>query len=335
MKTLSIPTRPPCIMLAAIFLGLWLTGCRSALPVSSPTAAWSGKLIIFHAGSLAKPVQALTEAFRARYPDVTFQTEASGSVEAARKIRELSREADLFMSADYRVIDRLLIPEFAEWSIRFARNEIVIAYTDRSQYADEVSADNWYEIIGRDGVICGRSDPNTDPSGYRTLMVWQLAEAHYGIPGLYRTLEEHCPKAYVRPKEVELIALLQSGDVDYAFAYRSIALQHGLRFVELPAEINLGSVESADFYGKASVEVAGTEPGKTITVVGEPIVYGVTIPRNAPNPDLALEFIQFLIGPEGQAVMERMGQLPIVPPTTGDKDALPAALRPLVVEQSP
>lgn len=335
MKTPSIPTWPFCIVLAAFFLGLWLTGCRSGLPPSSPTAAWRGELVIFHAGSLAEPVQALTEAFRARYPGVTFQTEASGSNEAARKIRELGREADLLLSADYRVIDHLLIPEFAEWNIRFARNEMVLAYTDRSRYAGDVGTDNWYEIIGRDGVICGRADPNTDPCGYRTLMVWQLAEAYYRIPGLYRALEARCPKAYVRPKSVELIALLQSGDVDYAFEYRSVALQHGFRFVELPPEINLGSLEYADFYNKASVEIAGAEPGKTVTVVGEPIVYGVTIPRNAPNPNLALEFIKFLIGPEGQARMERMGQPPIVPPTTGDRDALPAALQPLVMEQSP
>ncbi len=335
MKRLSIPTWSLRIVLAAVFLGLWLTGCRSALPASSPTAARSGTLIIFHAGSLAEPVQALTEAFQAHYPGVTFQTEASGSNEAARKIRELGREADLLIPADYRVIDQLLIPEFAEWNIRFARNEIVVAYTDRSRYADEVNADNWYEIIGRDGVICGRADPNADPCGYRTLMVWQLAEAHYQIPGLYRKLETGCPEAYVRPKSVELIALLQSGDMDYAFEYRSVALQHGLRFVELPPEINLGSVEYADFYSKAAVEIAGTEPGQTITVVGEPIVYGVTIPRNAPSPDLALEFVKFLIGPEGQAIMERMGQPPIVPPTTGDRDALPPALQPLVIESSP
>ncbi len=322
-------------LLAVLLTGLWLVGCRPALPVSSPTAAWGGTLVIFHAGSLAEPVRALTEAFQARYPGVAFQTEASGSNEAARKIRELGREADLLISADYQVIDRLLIPEFAAWSIRFARNEMVLAYTDRSRYADEVGTDNWYEILGRDGVICGRADPNTDPCGYRTLMVWQLAEAHYGAPGLHRALETHCPKEYVRPKSVELIALLQSGDVDYAFKYRSVAIQHGLRFVELPPEVNLGSVEYADFYRRASVEIAGTEPGQTVTVVGEPIVYGVTIPRNAPNPDMALEFVKFLIGPEGQAIMARMGQPPIVPPTTGDRDALPAALQPLVREPSP
>ncbi len=239
------------------------------------------------------------------------------------------------ISADYGVIDRLLIPDFADWNILFARNEMVLAYTDRSRYADEVDADNWYEILGRDGVICGRADPHTDPCGYRTLMVWQLAEAHYGAPGLYRTLEARCPKAYMRPKSVELIALLQSGDVDYAFEYRSVAVQHGLRFVALPPEINLGDAEYADFYRQARVEITGAGPGQTVTVWGEPIVYGVTVPKNAPHPDLALEFVRFLIGPEGQAIMARMGQPPIVPPVTGDRDALPPILRPLVREQEP
>lgn len=323
----------PLLVTIVLFGGL--AGCRTAVPSAAPTPDSGETLIIFHAGSLAEPVRALTEAFRTRHPGVVFQTEASGSNEAARKIRELGREADLMISADYRVIDQLLIPEFADWNILFARNEMVLAYTDRSRYADQVNADNWAEILTRDGVICGRADPNTDPCGYRTLMVWQLAEAHYGIPGLYRALEAACPKSFVRPKSVELIALLQSGDMDYAFEYRSVAIQHGLRFVELPPEINLGRVEHADFYRRARVEIAGTGPGQTITVAGEPIVYGVTVPKNAPHPDLALEFIRFLIGPEGQAIMERMGQPPIVPPVTRDRDALPAPLRPLVMEQRP
>jgi len=56
----------------------------------------------------------------------------------------------------------------------------------------------------------------------------------------------------------------------------------------------------------------------------------VTIPRNAPSPALALEFVKFLLGPEGPAIMEMQGQPPIVPPVAGDRDALPSALRPLV-----
>ncbi len=313
-----------------------VVGCTSPTAVEQPTAApeqpaaLEGKLIIFHAGSLTVPMKELTEAFQAKHPGVAFETEASGSNAAARKVSELEREADLVMSADYTVIDKLLIPDFADWNIRFARNTMVIAYTDESLYADEINGDNWYEILTRDGVIYGHSDPDADPCGYRTLLVWQLAEAHYGVPGLNAQLEEHCPPENVRPKSVGLIALLESGDMDYAWEYRSVAVQHGMKFVELPDEINLSMVEQADFYSQATAEIAGKEPGTIMTMTGKPIVYGVTIPRNAPSPDLALEFVKFLLGPEGQAIMEAQGQPPIVPPVADSKDALPTLLQTLV-----
>jgi molybdate/tungstate transport system substrate-binding protein len=204
---------------------------------------------------------------------------------------------------------------------------MVIAYTDQSQYADEINADNWYDVLTRDGVIYGHSEPDADPCGYRTLLVWQLAEKHYDVPGLNAKLEAHCPPENVRPKSVELIALLESGDMDYAWEYRSVAVQHGMNFVELPDEINLSMVERADFYGQASVEIAGKDPGTTMTMVSKPIVYGVTIPKNAPSPDLALEFVKFLLGPEGQAIMEQQGQPPIVPPVSADLDKLPDGLQ--------
>jgi molybdate/tungstate transport system substrate-binding protein len=320
----------PVILMVALAL---VAGCTQTAP-ASPTAvseqpALEGKLIIFHAGSLTVPVDELTKAFQVKHPGVTFETEAAGSRTTARKVSELGREADLVMSADYTVIDNLLIPDFADWNIQFARNKMVIAYTDESQYADEINADNWYEVLTRDGVVYGHSEPDADPCGYRTILVWQLAEAHYNVAGLYATLEEHCPPENVRPKEVDLIALLQSGDMDYAFEYRSVAVQHGLKFLELPDEINLSQVEYADFYSQATVELSGTEPGTTITQVGKPIVYGVTVPKNAPSPDLAIEFVKFLLGPDGQAIMEGQGQPPIVPPVTGAVDAVPAALQSL------
>jgi len=317
------------LIVAGLLVLALVAGCGPPQPAPSTTAL-EGKLIVFHAGSLTVPMAALVEAFQAQHPGVTFETEASGSNAAARKISELDREADLMMSADYTVIDKLLIPNFADWNIQFARNTMVIAYTDQSHHANEISGDNWYEVLTSEGVIYGHSDPNADPCGYRTLLVWQLAEQHYNVPGLNARLEEHCPLENVRPKSVELIALLESGDMDYAWEYRSVAVQHGLKFIELLDEINLSMVEHADFYSQATVEIAGKEPGTTMTMVGKPIVYGATIPKNAPSPELAVEFVKFLLGPDGQAIMEQQGQPPIMPPAANDRDALPPALQPLV-----
>ena len=294
----------------------------------------SENLIVFHAGSLTVPMLKLAEGFEATHPGVTVAAEASGSNIAARKISELHRDADVMMSADYRVIDQLLIPDYATWNIQFARNTMVIAYTDRSKYADEITSENWFQVLLRPGVAFGHSDPDLDPCGYRTLMVWQLAETYYKVSGLTKKLSDACPLENVRPKAVELLALLQSGDMDYAFEYRSVAVQHSLKFIELPDEINLSRTKYANLYAQATVQIAGKKLGETMTVLGAPIVYGVTIPTNAPHQQLAIEFVHFLLGPEGQKIMSEAGQPPIVPAVvvTGWK-YLPTQLTALVTEK--
>ena len=298
------------------------------------TTAFSEDLIVFHAGSLTVPMLKLARGFEAAHPGVAVNAEASGSTAAARKISDLHREADVMMSADYRVINQLLIPDYAAWNVQFARNTMVIAYTNRSKYANEITPKNWFQVLLRSGVVFGHSDPNLDPCGYRTLMVWQLAEEYYKLPGLANELIDACPLGNIRPKAEGLLALLQSGDMDYAFEYRSVAVQHNLLFIELPDEINLGSTKLADLYAHAVVKIAGKKPGETMTVTGAPIVYGVTIPTSAPHPELAIEFVRFLLGPQGQEILNEAGQPPIVPAVVASgADALPAQLKALVSEK--
>ena len=80
--------------------------------------------------------------------------------------------------------------------------------------------------LQRKGVVWGHSDPNLDPCGYRSLMVMQLAAKYYDKPDLYEKLLANRPEQNVRPKSVELISLLQSGNMDYAWEYLSVAVQH-------------------------------------------------------------------------------------------------------------
>ena len=44
----------------------------------------------------------------------------------------------------------------------------------------------------------------------------------------------------LRGASIQLVALLESGDLDCAFEYESVARQHGLEYVRLPAAIDLG-----------------------------------------------------------------------------------------------
>ncbi len=291
----------------------------------------SGIVTIFHAGSLAVPLEAIEKEFEKMYPDVDIQREGAGSQACARKITDLGKPCDIMASADYKVIDKLLIPDYADWNVRFATNQLVLCYTGDSADADKVNADNWYEILQKDGIIWGHSDPNLDPCGYRSLMVLQLAEKYYGIDGLYDDCIANRPEENIRPKSVELISLLQSGNMDYAWEYLSVAVQHNLKYIILPDEINLGNYQFDDTYETAVVEVSGKEPGSTMEIVGQSVTYGVTMIKDAPNRDAAVAFLDFMLSKDGGlAILESQGQPPFVParvPSAEMLNAVPAELK--------
>ena len=313
-----------CICSLVIFL---------TLPLAA-AARPAGKLIIFHAGSLTVPMASIERAFEARYPKVDVLREAAGSQKCARKISELKKPCDIMASADYKVIDKLLVPEFATWNIRFASNRMVLCYTDTSAYAGQISPTNWYDILVRPDVIWGHADSNVDPCGYRSLMVLQLAENYYKKPGLAKLLLKNRPLANIRPKSVELISLLQTGNMDYAWEYRSVAIQHGLRYMELPAAVNLGDYRYDDDYRQAVVTVTGKKPGTTMAVRGKSITYGITIVKNAPNREAAEAFMAFLLSSEGGLqILKTAGQPPLDPPRVASQDdfnQLPTVLKKLV-----
>ena len=308
---------------------LLMAAAATLLGCGDREAKAKSELIIFHAGSLSIPVQQLAELFEATHPGVRVKAEAAGSRLCARKITELHKPCDVMMSADTRVVESLLMPDHARFNIQFATNEMAIAYRDESKFADEIGADNWPEVLLRDGVVFGRSEPDSDPCGYRTVLVFQLAERAFEQTGLSDRLM--AAPAAIRPKETDLLALLEAGEIDYLFIYRSVAAQHGLRMVRLPDEVNLRSAELADVYATATVQLTGREPGEQITRQGEPMVYSVTIPRDAPNPAAAQAWVELLLSEAGRDVMERNGQPCLTPSTADGHGSLPPGVQSLCV----
>jgi molybdate/tungstate transport system substrate-binding protein len=301
---------------------------------ASVPATAGEKVIIFHAGSLTVPLAKIEKQFESANPGIDVQREAGGSTKMARMISELNKPADIMASADYKVIDKTLIPQKADWNIRFATNQLVLCYTEKSRYAKEVNDQNWYEILGRKDVVWGHSDPNLDPCGYRSLMVLQLAEKYYKVPGLYDRLIANRPQKNVRPKSVELVSLLKTGNMDYAWEYLSVAVQHDLKYVKLDDHINLGNYNYDDYYKQASVKVTGKKPGTWITRAGKSCTYGITLIKDAPDSAEAIRFLEFMLAPDGGLkVLENMGQPPFVPARVKSeqvKESLPGNLSTLV-----
>lgn len=307
-----------------LFLGVMVL---MAAPIAAQQAP-SGPLVVFNAGSLAKPFSDLLQEFKKRYPEVTPAQENSGSLEAARKLTELGKIPDVLAVADYGVIPKLVVPRFASWYALFARTSMVLAYADQSAGAREITSQNWWQLLQRPEIRWGHSDPVLDPAGYRSLMVFQLAERFYNQPGLAKRLEAAIPTRYVRPKSADLIALVQVGELDYAWEYEAVAKMHKLPYVELPAEVNLGDTRLAKTYAVAAVRLPGASRAGTDSVEfrGEPIAYALTIPAAAAHPRTAQAFVRFVFSLEGQAILRANGFTVLEKPLLGGPGKPPAGL---------
>jgi molybdate/tungstate transport system substrate-binding protein len=325
-------------------------------------------LTIYHAGSLAVPLEQLEADFEADHPNVDVLLESGGS--AAMISKAITRQEagetppDILASADYTLIpNRLYEPGYADSTIIFAKNQMVLCYRDGAPFAEDIESGDrtWYDVLRYEDVTWGHSNPDDDPCGYRSLMVFQLAQDFYfddaetfaSTPdpvadGLYDacvpgTDEERGRvtegRQTVRSKSVDLIYLLQSGDLDYALEYSSVAVQHELGYIELDDAINLSAVGTigdsgvtyAEFYSRASVPLQKA-PGEYSTMEGAAIVYGITIMKDAPEAELAAEFIAFLLSDTGKQVFEVENGQPFVSPPKSDYPArLPSLLEHLVV----
>lgn len=304
----------------------------SALALAAAcTTAQAETLTVFAAGTLGKTFTTLARGFEKLHPGVTVQPQFGGSVKMVKQVTVLHQPADVVAVADYSVIPKYMFKgdegnkPTADWSIGFLGNAITFIYTPKSKGAKEINADNWWKILSEPGVQIGRSNPNTDPSGYQTLQMLDLAGRYYKQPDLEAKVLANSPESNMRDTETDLISALQLGQIDYLAIYRSDAVQHHMESIDLPPQINLSDPKFDADYAKASAKTKNGE------LSGRPIIYAVTIPTTAPHPKLAQEFIAYLLGPEGQKVIAANGFIPLKQPYAMNRDKVPADLRKLTV----
>jgi molybdate/tungstate transport system substrate-binding protein len=307
-------------------------------------------LTIYAADSLGKSMNTTAKEFEAQHPNVTVQIQYGGSSALISQITQLNKTPDIMASADYGLIDSKLIPKYASWNLQYAHNELVIAYTNKSKFSNQINGQNWYQIFSKSNVTFGFSDPNSDPAGYRAVMMMQLANSVYNNNSIFSNLVENntaitskangtgfvisapsnlnpSSKVTIRPAATDLMPLLQSGSIDYVIIYKSVAQQQNLSFVPLPAELSLKNTTFTSDYSKISlIQDAGTNQSKSITLT--PIVYGITILNNAPQNQLATEFLQLLLSSNGTQILQNSYQEPITPAiATNDSTNIPDMLK--------
>ena len=261
-------------------------------------------ITIFHAGSLSPLIDEVAERYQKNHPGIVVYREASGSLDAIRKVTELGRRGDLLATADSRLIERFLIPEHASTLYEFLGNELVLATAKRS-LAPGSSPTLWYERLLAKESSYGISSPDRDPAGYYAHLTWKLAEVYHERPGLYRRLLRGLDPRWIRPKSSELVALLETKSLDFAFLYKSAALQNDLLFIDLPAQVSLGESSYADLYSRVFTHVTGDHPGSSVEIAGAPIRYGICL-LNGAGPK-ARGFLDFLLSQEVRQLYRELG----------------------------
>jgi len=264
------------------------------------------QLTVFAAGSLARPLrEALDSMAIAGGPRVRM--EIMGSRDLLRSVIALRRTPDLIVTADADELERLLIPRYVTAATTFARNRVVLALSRRVANTNTVTTANWADVVSSGTLRVARADPARAPLGYRTLMVWELAELELDRPGLAAKLAAASPASLLRGNESDLAALLESGDADAAWCYESLARALDLPYVRIGDRLDFGSDSDSASYRRASVAITGEMPGVRVTIRGMPIRYAMAAVTNGPDVIGATVLASRLLDSSSVRIMRRAG----------------------------
>ena len=252
-------TRRELIFLSSMWPILQLGGCLNGTKVKLDP------VYLLVAGSLL----ASMEMGMKNEIDIPLRVESHGSVAIAQLVKDRLKNPDIISVSDPILFENVIKPE---WYVEFATNQMVIAYnenTDGGKLIADSGEEKWYEPILRNDIKIGRTDPDLDPLGYRTLFLLELAEMYYTGVELKK---EVLSKSWVFP-EIELMSYFEIGGIDAAIVYKNMAVERGYDYVELPTEINLSSPDKVnDWYSKVGYKLKSGE-----IVRGDVIKYSSTI----------------------------------------------------------
>lgn len=234
-------------------------------------------LNILTAGCAMGVVKDTVEKWNLEHPELQAGFRPGGSVDLVRDVKQ-SVPCDVIVSADNKLFDDMLIPEYADDYQIFAGNKIVIVQNGNKP----ISSDNWREMLLKPDTTFGHHNPFVDPGGYRAVMSILLAD----------NVEEGLSEKLMNHKGHVGMAKDFKGplDTDFIFYYYSGAKSKGKPFAELPAVMDLSDENLADVYAKAKFAVDDEN-----VVTGAPICHAVAIPKASKNQKAAKEFVNLFL----------------------------------------
>jgi len=266
------------------WLGLIAT---MAIPLATATA---GPVEVFHADSLAGPMRELARAFEAQHPGVTINLTSGVSRELAARILN-GENCDVFAPSSPAVIDQDLMNRRASgtdrnaatWYVVFSANEMVVITARGNPLGIGKIAD-----LARSGVTLARVTGEKDLATNRTIEFVRRAMALEGVPELASTVIAKAPADPAKPMGVpDVVSAVRDGRANAGIVYYSaaVAARNDIDVVRFPDSVNMS----------------------------ESIRNAATVTGTARNPKEAQAFVEFILTPAAQRILQATGQPPVVP----------------------
>lgn len=264
-------------------------------------AAGQAIIEVAYAGSMGSMMEGPLRSAVAQDLKLEMHGRAQGSSALAQLIVGGSIRPDIFIPVTPGPMLTVLRAGKAELARPVVHTEMVIAYSPRSRFApqfdDAVKGKiQWWEVFQSPGLRFGRTDPVTDPQGRNIVFTMMLASKLYNQPDLVeKTLGPAINEKQIF-SEPTVEARLQSGELDAASAYKIQPAPFNIPYINLPREINL----SAPNVHEQHPDVTLTVGGKTYTP--EPLIYYAAVLKDAPNPQGAARFADWLRSDRAQEI---------------------------------
>lgn len=262
------------VLAVSLLVGLALGWCSQAASAATQTT-----LSVFAAASLSDAFDDLGKMFEAAHSGVKVEFNFAGSQQLATQI-EHGAGADLFASADERWMSYLKKRDQLQGEgTQFVQNRLVVIVPRSNPARIDRLQD-----LGKSGVKLVLGAATVPVGAYSREVIRRLARARGFAPDYGRRVLGNLASEEDNVKQV--VAKVQLGEADAGFVYRS------------------------DITPPVARQVRVFDIPDSCSVLAH---YPVAVLKDAPNPELAAEFLKLLLSPEGQAVLAKNGFLPILP----------------------
>ena len=308
---------------------------------STMMSSTSSPLILYSADSFVIEATMLESAFTNSTGIPMAPPKSGGSLLLASEIAQ-GNPVSVFISLSHGAVTAAhLGNQSSGWAIAFASDQMTLAYSNatlqnsagnatvaacNSAVATNTTAtwNNCFTMLTSGSVKVGSGNPNADPSGYRGWIVLEAAgQAYASNSSFYEDRLISNNGNITAASAADLIAPLQTGQIQFLWIYKSSAIAHNLNYLQLSGQVNLGESKYSSFYSQFSYQLAtGVETGGVIRL-------WITVPADSTDPTDSLQFVAFVVK-NSPTLLSPYGLVPTTPARLYNSTTVPPILQQLV-----